>query len=162
MSELVFKTCSICGIKKSENEYYKRNGKWLHYCCKLCNIEKSRINKIINKEHHRILSLKYNRSIKYRFGLLKRNKKGTDITREDYDILIRMPCYYCKGALNETGIGLDRLDSNIGYFKKNIVPCCLVCNRMKNNLLLNEFFNHIKLILKTLESPKLRQESFER
>lgn len=41
------------------------------------------------------------------------------------------PCYYCGHPLNETGIGLDRLDSDRGYVLDNVVPCCGTCNMAK-------------------------------
>ena len=71
-------------------------------------------------------------------------------------------CYYC-GALPQkrTGTqygkvvptnGIDRLDSNIGYEQKNCVPCCYICNKMKLNLSLEDFTNHIMKISSYLNS----------
>lgn len=40
--------------------------------------------------------------------------------------------------------GIDRVDSNQGHTKDNIVPCCYVCNRNKNNLSLKDFLQKIK------------------
>ena len=42
--------------------------------------------------------------------------------------------------------GIDRIDSNIGYTVNNCVPCCTICNHMKNDLTTDEFYNHIKLL----------------
>lgn len=42
------------------------------------------------------------------------------------------PCAYCAAAV-ET-IGLDRVDPTKGYSRKNCVPCCTLCNRMKGTL----------------------------
>lgn len=39
------------------------------------------------------------------------------------------PCYYCGFKIDT--IGLDRRDNLKGYTKKNVVPCCEICNRMK-------------------------------
>lgn len=44
--------------------------------------------------------------------------------------------------------GLDRVDSNLGYTKDNVVPCCTVCNKMKSDLTFNEFIAHIDRIHK--------------
>lgn len=30
-------------------------------------------------------------------------------------------------------LGVDRLDSNLGYREDNIAPCCFVCNQIKGN-----------------------------
>ena len=35
--------------------------------------------------------------------------------------------------------GIDRIDSNIGYIKNNVVPCCNKCNTAKSILSQNEF-----------------------
>lgn len=40
------------------------------------------------------------------------------------------PCYYCGDCLPT--IGIDRLDSKDGYVAGNMVPCCSMCNFMKN------------------------------
>lgn len=50
---------------------------------------------------------------------------------ELYSSLIVMPCHYCLGPLDETGIGLDRVDTDGGYTPNNVVPCCGRCNSVK-------------------------------
>lgn len=42
--------------------------------------------------------------------------------------------------------GLDRVNNLKGYIKKNVVPCCRICNRAKNNLSYNDFLIWIKQI----------------
>lgn len=42
--------------------------------------------------------------------------------------------------------GLDRVDSNKGYTKDNVVPCCKYCNRAKSDLTTKEFKKLITLI----------------
>jgi len=55
-----------------------------------------------------------------------------NLTRQQYRELVSDGvCYYCAGPLPMTG-GLDRLDNNAGYFANNCVPCCRVCNIVKN------------------------------
>lgn len=63
-----------------------------------------------------------------------RNKGlGFDITREQHEELLKFPCCYCAGVLNETGHVLDRMDSARGYLRDNVVTCCYACNRIKND-----------------------------
>ncbi len=46
-------------------------------------------------------------------------------------------CHYCGDEIN--GVGIDRVDSNIGYQMENIVPCCYQCNITKMDYSYNEF-----------------------
>ena len=91
---------------------------------------------------------------------------------EDVKRLIASPCFYC-GAVNSNhkvtknckeGFdhnGIDRVDSAMGYTIDNVVPCCKVCNRAKNNMTQKDFImwvqqaaKHTKLIAEKLEEFK--------
>lgn len=62
----------------------------------------------------------------------KRRKKEFTLTFEEYVELISHPCYYCnKDISDETGVGLDRMDNNLGYITGNVTACCGKCNRKK-------------------------------
>jgi len=62
-----------------------------------------------------------------------------DITKEKFEELVSMACYYC-GSFNEKEvIGVDRLNSTRGYTNENCVPCCKICNFMKGTLSKNTF-----------------------
>lgn len=78
---------------------------------------------------------RYNRTTKgrFRYGLGRAKKKGISWTLAltEYEYLIDNPCHYCDGPLEESGIGLDRMDSKLGYIAQNVVPCCGQCNRLK-------------------------------
>jgi len=52
----------------------------------------------------------------------------------------------CRKNIPFVYSGLDRVDNNKGYSADNCVPCCLGCNRMKSNLSLDDFFDHLKKI----------------
>lgn len=54
---------------------------------------------------------------------------------DDYAALIARPCHYCGGPLNETAVGLDRMDNSKGYVLGNVVPCCKECNEIKGDTL---------------------------
>lgn len=92
--------------------------------------------------------------------------------KQDWLKIVKQPCFYCgeidirnraamdsykklRGVtLKEEDIekyavelnGVDRLDSNKGYEMDNVVPCCGMCNRMKNKFTYKEFIDKIKLI----------------
>ncbi len=66
-------------------------------------------------------------------------------------------CYYCgrepsneRKVGNSTGKyvynGIDRIDNNKGYIPRNIVPCCLPCNKAKSTLTTEQFFDMVKRI----------------
>lgn len=60
---------------------------------------------------------------------------------EEYKSLILLPCFYCNNKLGEPvkrSVGLDRLDSNLGYELHNVVSCCFICNCIKNEHLTPE------------------------
>ena len=89
-------------------------------------------------------------------------RRGTkfSFTLEEFSAKIIQDCYYCdtnggaisKGLGKTSGdfpyTGLDRIDSSEGYSPENTVPCCKVCNTMKNTLTQEEFLAHINLIAK--------------
>ena len=66
-----------------------------------------------------------------------------DLTEEEMYNLLTSPCNYC-GCNNSNGI--DRIDSSKGYITENVVPCCAMCNRMKNNYSLEAFKTQIRKI----------------
>jgi hypothetical protein len=65
---------------------------------------------------------------------------------EDFEALRDLSCYYC--GTRKGYMGYDRITNEKGYTKDNIVPCCSVCNYMKCDMTVNEWFNHMIQILK--------------
>lgn len=82
---------------------------------------------------------KYNSIIK---GAEIRNI-NLNIKFKDYLPFYNTPCFYCGGL---GAIGLDRLDSSVGYEKGNIVSCCSTCNMMKGILNPHDFVFQCKKI----------------
>ena len=70
-----------------------------------------------------------------------------EILQEDFDKLVKEPCYYCD-VIQERGFnGIDRLDSNVGYTMDNCVSCCKTCNYMKCSLSVDVFLKRLEHIL---------------
>jgi hypothetical protein len=74
-----------------------------------------------------------------RFNSAKKNSfergKNWNISFEDFQKLIILPCYYCNnelGTLENYGSGLDRVDNDLGYSIDNVIPCCKICNSTRN------------------------------
>lgn len=87
--------------------------------------------------------------LRYKHGAAERHI-GFGLTKEEFRLLTKMNCNYCNQPPKQihkvrtafggyTYSGVDRVDSNVGYFTQNCVPCCEVCNRAKNEMPLEDF-----------------------
>lgn len=83
----------------------------------------------------------------------RRRKHEWSLSREEFKTLILGNCFYCKIApsllydrrnSNVFFNGIDRVDSSKGYRKDNVVSCCHICNRGKNDLKVEDFLKWIK------------------
>ena len=88
------------------------------------------------------------KSINGKFRQYKSNAKKRNIEFklskiEFINILTNKRCFYC-GAIDE--LGIDRIDSNLGYTINNCTTCCKKCNIMKNVFSQFEFQEHIEKI----------------
>ena len=92
-------------------------------------------------------------------SIYKRYADG-NITFEQFLNLTSKNCHYCNKPPNNCAniassrskdvnkydfiySGLDRVDSFKPHDIDNVVPCCIICNRGKNNLKYDEFLNKI-------------------
>lgn len=86
-----------------------------------------------------------------RLANIKHGAKKRNISYNLLDLkvkeLINLPCFYCG---KEKALGIDRIDSSKGYEEGNVVPCCHICNMMKNKYSLDFFKSHICSIYKNL------------
>jgi len=145
------------------------------YNC-ICECGKSRIaarNKLIDgtslscgcltKEKRSIIkrkeygsSTKNSLYLRYKNSAKQRNIKFL-LSKVDVFKLFEGNCHYCGGLPativkipNHFGSftynGIDRVDSNSGYIKENVVSCCQTCNYMKNTQTCEQFLNNIKKI----------------
>lgn len=67
----------------------------------------------------------------------KKKNRSFEITFEQFMTFWQKPCIY--GGCSIETIGLDRIDSSLGYIISNIAPCCKTHNSMKSNLTQEEF-----------------------
>lgn len=63
-------------------------------------------------------------------------------------------CTYCnkRSSIDTLFNGIDRVDTNVDYFRNNCVPCCINCNGAKMDLAVNDFRNYIIKIKNYLPS----------
>jgi hypothetical protein len=83
----------------------------------------------------------------YRANARKR-KLPFELTIEQFAEFWQKPCSYC-GSEIET-VGIDRVDSSLGYLAGNLVSCCGVCNQSKNDLTRSAWIAHLKAVLTNL------------
>lgn len=94
-------------------------------------------------------------------GYLDRSKRkgiSFDFTKDEFLELTQQNCYYCgrkprtviktevgKRKRNGSFIynGLDRIDSNKGYSKNNVLTCCEICNKAKRDLSQKDFLEWV-------------------
>lgn len=89
----------------------------------------------------------------YQKGAKSRNL-DFELSYEEFKDLIFKKCVYCgsEGDNNykkqkKYGIvynGIDRIDSNIGYVKGNVVTCCTICNHGKSDFKYDDWVDHLK------------------
>lgn len=79
-----------------------------------------------------------------------------ELSLEDFKRLESQSCRYCGGkSPGKDTVGVDRLDSSLGYVKGNCVPCCVKCNRMKLDSSEADFKDHIlKIASKYMEAKE--------
>ena len=80
-----------------------------------------------------------------------------NLSQEEFRSITSQNCYYCdtepkqiKSGITYNGDyvynGIDRVDNNIGYIIKNVVPCCGYCNTRKGDMSATEIINMAKKI----------------
>jgi hypothetical protein len=152
--------CYKCGLnpRRSLNHSYCRechNAEQQKYIARnLDKVKASRkASRLNNIEKYKSRDRATSRTIEGRYRLAKSQAKRREIefalSFEEYAFLVRNnACHYCGSGLPETGSGLDRKDSAVGYLNTNSVPCCFTCNTMKNAFLTYEemllVWNHRK------------------
>jgi hypothetical protein len=87
----------------------------------------------------------------------QKNINKRDAIEIDYDLdyLINLGthCFYCniecsfgKTEYNPDALTTDRKNSDIGYLKENITPCCWFCNISKNITIYSDWMQYINFI----------------
>jgi hypothetical protein len=108
--------CTKCGIVKHPSRF--ANPSW----CKRCSGQA-------------IKAWRQKPENRHKYAVNDARKRGLEwtITLDEHLALLKLPCHYCGGPLNDKGTGLDRTDNVLGYYPTNVVPCCGRCNRVKHH-----------------------------
>ena len=147
-------TCSKCKLVLSSLDFPddKRATTGKSSWCKKCHSKaSSKWRASQPSEYWQKLASRINNRFTAARRSAKRRGKDFNLTFQEYKELLSDPCYYCENKLGQpavTGIGLDRVDSSQGYHYDNCVPCCTICNKIKNDFLtLDETLVAVRAIL---------------
>lgn len=140
------KTCFTCKENKNDDAFYFDNrNKKLFATCRSCQNARRKERYQQNLELTRNKLNSYRQTSNGKYGRLKEDVRKRCITltisKELFIHLTSLPCYYCDNKLGtkvKYGVGLDRLDNNLGYEENNVVPCCSFCNIVKGYILTSQ------------------------
>ncbi len=127
---------------KYHKDYYQKNRERLLSQQKEYHKQNAEKRCAYSRAHYRANKNKaaaYRRTpeVRYRFNVGTAIRRGHEwtITFEEYKELMTKACHYCDGYLGKStaGSGLDRIDNAQGYHFKNVLPCCIVCNRTRGD-----------------------------
>ena len=150
------KVCSSCNIEKESSAFWKKKtGKLgLRAKCKDCLNKDTKRKAAHTRYHHRNKERWYNWHKEYihtkqgRYSSYKSDAKRRNyewkLSFKDFEAFWQKPCFYCGDSIES--IGLDRIDNNLGYIIKNLVPCCTRCNKAKHTASSEEFIEMCKKI----------------
>lgn len=155
------KMCKLCG-EENESMFYDNN---MSKCKKCVSIESkyktmSDVDKEIYKDNLKVW--RNNNIIRVRVSGAKHRavRKGIEFSITDEDIIEKLReqddrCYISKVPLsfNENdwyGMSLDRVDSNKGYTKDNVIIVTKFVNTSKNTLSLEEYIKYTKEVCDNL------------
>ena len=140
------RTCPVCKTAKDVSAFSVDSAKPLgrKYICKKC-VGKQYLEYYV--AHKSTSRYKYNT---YRNEALRRGL-CFELTYKQFLQLWRENCHYCGCQI--TTIGIDRRDNNIGYTIDNCLPCCSVCNKMKQAQAYDNFLLHCHRIAARHRDP---------
>jgi hypothetical protein len=139
--------CNIFDLSHFEGE------KTITKTCISCRTQNKRQDQQRDKPHRNLLAKQNSKQV-YRVYQKEALRRGLDfqISREFVDSFILQPCHYCGHVDEEKKFnGIDRIDSNVGYYTDNCVSCCKMCNYLKNNTPKDAFLKRVEHILTYLK-----------
>lgn len=137
------RTCKKCGVEKELEEFRgKKQGTVCWECLNTYSKKCAAEWRQANRAYRNTLKFNYNRYV----SSAKKRDHAFNLTFEEFSSFWQQPCTYCGDQIDT--VGIDRIDSTIGYEIGNCVACCTICNRMKWALTKEEWFSQLKKIVK--------------
>lgn len=171
-----FKKCHKCEeIFPKTDEFFTRSDGYLCSPCRECTLKKKRETDhnyyMKTRDKHAEMHKKWrteNRDRKLewdrnnygtpkgRYGHYRNNAKDRhipfELSFEEFVEFWGKPCVYCEAPIEK--IGLDRIDSALGYTVSNIVSCCKHCNYAKRLFSADEYIEHCRKVLEVFDKNK--------
>lgn len=149
------KFCRVCNDVQPVTEFYKSAKSGLQTYCKTHQKERTEAWRKINQLHVNADARKraHRPGTRYKSAIRHARRRGLSfsLTRLEFDGLISQDCVYCLGKLPKVtvGGGIDRIDNRVGYEPGNCLPCCNLCNKIRNVFLtVDETKAVMQLVLK--------------
>jgi len=126
-------------LKKLQDDYYAKNRLKRIKSARDYNIKN---RELINKKRTTIRHTPIGR-LKSIISSAKTRKIDFFLTNNEAVDIMSKPCFYCGDSIP---VGIDRIDSNLGYTIENSVACCSMCNYMKKDFTQKDFIEQCKKI----------------
>lgn len=68
------------------------------------------------------------------------------------DHITSKPCIYCETISDPRGA--DRVDNSLGHLKANVVSCCQICNKARNNLFSFDEMKKLGVVIKEIRASR--------
>lgn len=168
LSKQGLKRCTMCKLIKSISDFRvvnRKKGPFHYFLCNICSVKYEKEVMSIYRQSPAAIAIRRQRVRRNLLTLsgrmntwiqsaLRRGMK-CDLTLE-YLQTIPLLCHYTgKDLTFETNcyntISLDRINSNDGYVKGNVVFCCARINNMKSDLTVDEFKSLCKAVAKHMK-----------
>ena len=153
------KTCTQCKLNLPNSSFNVRKEllSGLRPYCKSCG-KKYRSTSAIRSKYRRIAITDRTGPYPFSYARSEAIKRGKDwsLSKDQFDTLTKLNCYYCELPLGKCGVGLDRLNNNLGYILSNVVPCCIICNYARYNQFTVDEMKKLGSVIKEIKMDRLR------
>ncbi len=118
------------------------------YTCKHCGG-----NGICIHRRHRSQCSRCNPEGAYKVYVYNETRNGRQVSDNFMTLgmfckLIKQCCWFCKRTPDEAdGMGIDRIDNDLGHVLGNIESCCFTCNHMRSDSTREEFLRQCERIM---------------
>lgn len=154
--------CLDCGTKLEEYISGLRDKK-IQRCekCyeKLRAVEEKRVREERNYKAERKKNTEPHYKL-YKKGASLRNL-WFELSIEQFTEIVNKPCFYCNTYIENEVVGIDRIDSELGYSPENCVSCCETCNFMKRDMNVKDFLTHISKIANTMMATETKLSTIQ-